>query len=308
MVTGKDANILCKAVPFAALLFLLGLSSAVCADDAAAKSDGGEKYLLRYKFQPGESLHWKVVQRVRVRTTVASSTQTAETTSISEKVWQVKDVKPDGAATFEHMVQWVDMRQKLTGRNEVHYDSRTDPAPPQGFENLAQSVGIPLSIITLDAKGKISERKRNTTAKAAAAGDGEITIPLPAEPVAVGYAWSSPHDIELPLPGGGTITIKSRQTYAIESVKTGVATIRLATQILTPLHDPAIEAQLIQYQSAGTVRFDIDAGRIIGQQMDVDKGVVGFRGEASSIHYLTRFTEEFQGAEAFVAERPAKNR
>ena len=45
------------------------------------------------------------------------------------------------------------------------------------------------------------------------------------------------------------------------------------------------------------MRFDIDAGRVLGQEMDVDKGVVGFRGEASSIHYLTRFTEEFLSAE-----------
>ena len=84
-----------------------------------------------------------------------------------------------------------------------------------------------------------------------------------------------------------------------------MATIRVATQILTPIHDPAIESQLIQYESAGTVRFDIDAGRILGQQMEVDKGVVGFRGEASSIHYLTRFTEDFL-PEAKLAARPAK--
>ncbi len=87
-------------------------------------------------------------------------------------------------------------------------------------------------------------------------------------------------------------------------MKTGVATIHLATQILSPVHDPAIEAQLIQFESAGTVRFDIDAGRILGQEMAVDKGVVGFRGEASNIHYLTEFSEEFVSAGATVAARP----
>ena len=62
---------------------------------------------------------------------------------------------------------------------------------------------------------------------------------------------------------------------------------------------------MIQYESAGVVRFDLDAGQILGQQMDVDKGVVGFRGEASSIHYLTRFTEDLL-PEATLAARPAK--
>ena len=55
------------------------------------------------------------------------------------------------------------------------------------------------------------------------------------------------------------------------------------------MNNPAIEAQIVQREGSGVVRFDIEAGRIIGQQMDVDKHVVGFRGEASSIHYVTRF-------------------
>ena len=221
-------------------------------------------------------------------------------------IWRVNGVRPDGSATFEHLVEWVDMRQKLTGRDEVHYDSRTDLVPPQGFEQLAQSVGVPLSAITLSVQGKVLERKRNPL-KAAVAGEGEITVPLPEGPVAVGQQWSQAHDIELSLPKGGVRKIKSRQTFVLEGVKTGVATIRVETQILSPVHDPAIEAQLIQYQSSGTVRFDLDAGRILGQQMDVDRGVVGFRGEASSIHYLTRFTEDFLSADAAIAARQVRS-
>ena len=42
----------------------------------------------------------------------------------------------------------------------------------------------------------------------------------------------------------GTITkIKSTQKYTLSDLKNGIATIRVATQILTPVHDPAIEAQ-----------------------------------------------------------------
>jgi hypothetical protein len=295
------------AIRFAALLTILAFLSPVSAADNAVSakpggSEGTEKYTLRYKFQPGQTLRWKVVHRCRVRTTVAATTQTADTISTSEMIWRVNQVRPDGAATFVHLVEWVDMRQKLTGRNEVHYDSRTDLAPPPGFEQLAQSVGVPLSVISLDAQGKVLERKHNPL-KAAVAGEGEITVPLPEGPIAVGQQWSQPHNIELTLPKGGVRKIKSRQTFALERVKTGVATIRVATQILSPVHDPAIEAQLIEYQSSGTVRFDLDAGRILGQQMDVDRGVVGFRGEASSVHYLTRFTQEFLSAETAVAAR-----
>ena len=56
------------------------------------------------------------------------------------------------------------------------------------------------------------------------------------------------------------------------------------------------------------MRFDIDAGRILAQEMEVDKGVVGFRGEASSIHYLTRFSEEFTASPSPVAAREAEGK
>jgi hypothetical protein len=289
-------------------LLLLGvlLRPAYAADPADPPADTA-KYTLRYKFEPGQSLHWKVVQRCRVRTTVAGTTKTAESVSVSEKVWRVKRVEADGSATFEHLVAWVDMRHQLTGSGEVHYNSRTDLVPPHGFENLAQSVGVPLSIVTLDARGKVVKRDRMPV-KAAVGGEGEMTVCLPADPVCVGQEWTVPRDIELPLPKGGIRKIKARQCFALLEVKTGVATIRLSTQILSPVHDPAVESQLIQFESAGTVRFDIDAGRVLQQEMGVDKGVVGFRGEASDIHYLTRCSEEFLSADTTVAARPAERK
>ena len=60
---------------------------------------------------------------------------------------------------------------------------------------------------------------------------------------------------------------------------------------IRPLMD-LMEIHLVQREVAGRVRFDIDAGRILSQQMDIDKRVIGFRGDASSIHYINRFSEQ----------------
>jgi hypothetical protein len=99
--------------------------------------------------------------------------------------------------------------------------------------------------------------------------------------------------------------VKTEQKFTLKSVSAGVATIELVTHILTPVHDPMVESMLIERETSGTLRFDMDAGRILSQQMDVDKQVVGFRGEASSLHYLTRFTEEFLPSETKTASRTA---
>lgn len=274
-----------------AVLVLLAMVAAAPVSAEEAKTAGAEKFLLRYKFKPEEAIRWQVVHRAKIVTTVSGTTQTAETVSSSVKVWRVTAVDDQGTATFENSVENIDMSQKLTGRAEVRYNSQKDKTPPLGFENIAASVGVPLSAITLDNRGTIVRREQKDV-KAAAQPDGLITIPLPQEPLAVGESWSLPFDADIPLPNGTIKKVKTQQKYVLKEVTGGVAAIEVATQILTPIHDPAVEAMLIQRQLRGTLRFDIEAGRVVGQQMDLDRRVVGFRGEASSLHYLTQFTEE----------------
>ena len=103
---------------------------------------------------------------------------------------------------------------------------------------------------------------------------------------------------------GGVKKVKTRQTFTLKAVEAGIATIEVATHILTPSLPPAVEAKLIQQESAGNVMLDIEAGRIVGQQMDLDKRVIGFRGDASSLHYLTRFTERLLAEQPTTASRP----
>jgi hypothetical protein len=270
---------------------------------SSAFADDGEKYLLRYQFHPGETVRWEVEQRTQLRTTVSGSTQTAETTTRSLKAWRVSNGTPEGVATFEHSVEWVDMRQQLSECAEVRYDSRTDAKPPAGFDDVAKSVGVPLSTVTMDAKGKILKRERRDVKALTHNEEGCMTIPLPDEAVPVGYTWSCPQDIDVPLETGGVKKIRAIQQFTLEGVKTGVATIRVSTEIITPINDPAVEVKLTQRDTHGRVRFDLEAGRILGQQMDSDKHVVGFRGEASSMHNVTRFTEQILPQEIKTAEK-----
>jgi hypothetical protein len=267
-----------------------------------ATADEAPKYTLRYKFQPGETIRWQVEHRSHVRTTVSGATQTVETVSISAKAWQCKDVRPDGTVTFEHRVEWVDMRQRLSGREEVRYNSRTDAQPPASFRDVAKSIGVPLSTVTMDAKGKVLRHERRG-APSSPQSESWMTTPLPDEAVPVGHRWTLPLEISLPLETGGVKQIKAVQQFVLESVKTGVATISVSTDVLTPVTDPRIESQLVERETSGRVRFDIDAGRVLDQQLDVDRHVVGFRGEASSIHYVNRFTEQLLPESAKTARK-----
>src|SRR5262249_1380063 len=67
------------------------------ADDtpAAPAAPAGPKYTLVYKFHPGDVVRTNVLQHVVLETTIQGTTQTAETTSASVKVWKIKDIDAD---------------------------------------------------------------------------------------------------------------------------------------------------------------------------------------------------------------------
>jgi len=288
------------AVALVTVLPLVGVASAAEGERAATAAP--PTYLLRYKFHPNQTLRWDVSHQTSVRSNVGGTSQEAETYTTSVKAWQFQQIDAEGQATFEHRVENVDMRQKLEGRPPVRYNSRTDKTPPPGFEQVAKSVGVPLVVVTMDSLGKISKRKRNAGATSPH-GDTQMTMPLPEEAIPVGHTWTVPNEVDVRSPSGTVRRIKVEQRFTLEEVRTGVATIAVQTQVLTPVRDPAIEAQIAQHESTGKIRFDIDRGCILWQQIDRDKRVVGFQGETSSMHYLSRFVETLQPVETKVATK-----
>lgn len=271
------------------------------AADTAPSADG-QKYSLEYKFTVGEQLRTEVVHKAAVQTTIDGSTQKAETQSRSIKVWRVDSVADDGTVKFMHMVESIDMWQRTQGRKEVRYNSQKDDDAPPGYEEVAAAVNKPLTVVTMNKFGKILKREERRAHPIGAS--TQMTIPLPEQPIAISQTWDCPVEIDVTLSEGGMKKIHTRQKFTLESVKDGLATIQVDSQVLTPIHDPAIEAQLIQRMSSGSVKFDIERGRVISQQLDLDRHVIGFSGAASSMHYVTRFTEELLPPTAQTAARP----
>ncbi len=259
-------------------------------------------YLLRYKFQTGETIRWEVEHLANVKMSAAGSTQSADTYSNSVKAWRVTGVDSRGRATFEQSIERVKMRQNLTGRPEATYDSTIDKEAPVGFQDAAKAVGVLLATITLDNTGKLI--KREDSAVKHTATTAQLTIPLPDEPVAIGRDWSIPDDLQVTGRDQQPKKIARRQLFTLESVRNGIATIKVETQLLAPVHDPSIEAQLVQGEMNGRVRFNIERGRIESQQMDLDKHLVGVQGEGSSMHYVSRFSETLLGSQDRTAAKP----
>lgn len=259
--------------------------------EAAKKKVAVEpEHLLQYQFQPDELIRWKVTHIGTTETTIQGNTQTSKSRSVSTKQWRVTKVDDEGNMTFTHSVSDVEMWQKLSDRPEVSYNSQADKEVPAEYQQVASTLGRPLATVTVSKNGQVIDREGTTPA--VNLGFGDIVMLMPPQAVKIGSQWYEPSEIRGRLADGTSKRIKVRKMYTLEKVQTGVATISVRTEVLTPINDAKLESQIIQQLSNGTIRFDVDAGRLLSKQMDWDETVVGFNGADSQLKYLARITEE----------------
>ena len=109
--------------------------------------------------------------------------------------------------------------------------------------------------------------------------------------MAIGETWDEPFDVKVTLESGGTKSIQTRRHHKLAGVANGIATIEVTYQVLSPI-DATIECQLVQRLMEGEVQFDIEAGRVVSQKMDIDKRILGFAGPTSSMQYVMRMEEK----------------
>lgn len=271
--------------------------------NAATASD---TYLLRYKFTAGEVVRWKVTHKARTDTEIRGSSQTAESNSESTKVWTVKEVGKNGEFTLVHSVSQVNMWQRIGDEPLIHYDSESNEDVPRVYQQTAKTVGIPLSTVTISPPGAILAQ---SSVKPIDLGLGSIVIPFPEKPIKIGDGWNVPRVVTVSLPIDGVRTyrkIKVRQRYTLRSVKAGIATIAVRTEVITPVRDARIESQLIQKMIKGSMRFDLQKGRLRSKTIDWNEHVLGFQGANSNMKYRATFSEQLLSAK--LAAAPQKRR
>ncbi|MDE0735556.1 MAG: hypothetical protein OSB47_07025 [Pirellulaceae bacterium] len=262
----------------------------------------GSAVELKYHFLPGEEILSRVVHLVSMDTKIEGTAETVETRSVSMRRWKVTAVDNQGNVTFGHYIDKAKMWQKVSGRSEVRFDSESDEEPPEIYRKVAATIGTSLATITMSPQGIVLGRE--SAQPNFNPGIGELAIPLPGRPVQVGQKWYVPDELRISDAEGRYKRIQTRQLYLFQKIQSGVATIQVRTQVLTPIEDPKIRSKLIQRLQHGTIKFDVDAGRVRSRQMDLNERVIGFNGAASIMHYVARFTEEWSLEETSDAGRP----
>ena len=270
------------------------LSAMVVIGSSAEVAEAQEKVLLRYQFAPGQVLRYQISQDTQVERKVGDSTEKMTSRGNSIRQRKVVEIDSQGNAAVELSLLQVKLEATLPGSPPLVFESdKPDQASP-AFAKYRRVVGRPLAVIKLAPNGTVLDQKpllQDEAAQAMVTRNGQLALPLPAEPVAVGASWRHNFDVDLRLPTGEVRKLAMQQIFTLAQVQRDIATLEYKTAILTPLNDPALEAQVVQYQPEGRVEFDIRRGMVLTQELAVDKTVVGFAGGTSAMRILDRLTE-----------------
>ncbi len=266
-----------------------------------AQSAEGETYLLRYSLQAGEALHYEVTHVAKTKTRIRGAEEVSQVHTTSQRHWDVQEAN-ESEFTFQHILDAVEMTQQQGEEEEIRWNSASGEEAPAIFSRIAEQIGHPLSTITVTPRGQEVKREDDTGTKTSL-GMGSLTLAFPEEPIAIGASWSVPREVRTRTEDGEVKPIKIRELFTLEKVETGVAYLRVRSEPLTPINEESVRAQVVQQLSNGTIRFDIDNGRMLSKQLDWDETVVGFQGANSLMEYRARFTEKLIDGVQRTAQR-----
>ncbi len=298
IVCSRRCRLMCAAV---VALFGAGQDPRLIAEDQAnpdpVETKQPETYELRYRFIPGSSVDYTVENQSHIEVEQAGAEQQVDHSQTSHKHYRVLSVDEDGNGVLELTIDRVQMQAAVDGDEPVTYDSQKDRQPPAQFIGIAGTIGKPHARITASPTGKLLEIDwlvgdgQGALPTKKDAGTLDILVQLPEAPVAIGDKWKQRFKTEVTVKEKLRKTVTLLRTYRLVSVDGNRATIELRTSVITPLHDPAQEAQLIQKTPSGTIEFDLDRGVLLSRSTELDREVVGFNGGKSRIRNRTTRSE-----------------
>ena len=264
----------------------LAIFGLFCSTVAAEEA---EKYTLQYNLHGGQQLRYEVTHVAKTKTRINGQEELANVHTVSQRHWDVNEVN-EGEATFDHIIDAVEMTQQQGDKAELRWDSSSGEEPPAEFAKVAEKIGSKIATIKINEQGQEVDRE-DFGGSRSNLGMGSLALALPEQAIEIDDTWTVTREVKARTEDGEVITIKIRELYRLEQVKTGVATISVRSEALTPMTEESIKAQVIQQLSDGEIKFDIDAGYMISKKLSWDETVVGFQGPNSMMEYRARMTE-----------------
>lgn len=252
---------------------------------------------LRYKWQPGQVLTYKVQQVTTVQETTPGKggqpvTFESKTTLGLTRKWTVREVDAAGTATLEMAIT------QLKSEIKAHDGDVTvrDSADPDHAREMAEYLNKPVVVARVDAQGRLAEVKE---AKGGSAARLHAELPfrltLPDAGPAAGQVWERAFALKLDPPLGTGESYDFGQKYTCMGwMKDGLVAVDVETRLKAPPKTAAEQVPLVPMLWGGKVYFDPAAGRYHAARLTVKAELPNYQGDGTKFVYRSDYAEDVQ--------------
>ena len=219
-------------------LSALGLS----ANGEDTKSDNdAPKYLLRYALNVGEDLHYEVTHVAKTKTRIRGAEEISQVHTISQRHWAIKKTN-DEEMTFDHVVDAVEMTQQQGDSKEIRWIATV----AKNLQHSSNVFQIKLAKRFLQSRFRLRAKRHvvRTILAARLRGDGYACSSFPRKAHCGWRIMVNSAGRQNPSRKWRDQSHQDSRALHARKVKTGVATLSVRSQPLTPLNEESIRAQV----------------------------------------------------------------
>jgi hypothetical protein len=186
------------------------------------------------------------------------------------------------------------MENKPPTGDPLLFDS-ADPSKSheQLREEMGKYVGPPLTVVRIDARGRLLEVKESKFGpESRLQSDLPFKLVLPDGPFAAGQKWDRSYQIKLDPPQGTGEAYDATQSYDCKAVGNNLAQVRVATALKTPPEAASDRLPLLPLLPEGDLYFDTANGLLKAVRYQFGQDLDEHRGEGSKYQFKSTYTED----------------
>jgi hypothetical protein len=245
----------------------------------------------QFRFAKGQTLTYKIKHVTTIVEIVDTTKNIAESQVDIVNRWQVLDVDAKGIATLQLTLVAMRNEQKRPNGETLLFDSQNPgKSTPELVEQMKKFIGSTVAVVTVDGHGRVHEVKQGSAANFEA--EPPFLVVFPAAKPTVNQAWRRPFQLVLDPPYGTGEKYEAEQRYDCKKLEAGKATLGISTHFKTMPDNMSERIPLLQKDVQGLILFDVQGGRLLSAQLNIDKTVENHQGKGSSYQLKSQYTRQ----------------
>lgn len=246
------------------------------------------------RFTKGQKLRFQVDHRTEVTDTQGESKTTVKNTVLVTKCLEIVEVDVSSKEALVALrLEKLKMETVRPNGQILGFDSEDEKTKDSPLaKSLAPLVGTEIARLKVDKQGRVLEVRSEQLPAGRYEVEPVFLVVLPGRALNKGDSWQRAYNATLDPPAGTGEKVPMIQSYVVQNVDGGKATIRMETAWKNEPKTANDQMPLLQYLPQGSVFVDVATGLPLEANLNVDREIKDSNGAGSTYTFKSVYREK----------------